>query len=282
MIFTCTIHIIPNRNIQHILKEESYLDKVVDPAAGSYYIESLTDSLVEHGWQLFLKTDDTGGYVRAFTSGMIRDDIQAVQSQRRQMVASRREILLGTNQYPDFTETMKEGIDTDIAFPEPASSTVRIAKPLMMMRAAEEFEKLRLATENHPGGRPRVFMLSFGNLAMRLARSQFSCNFFACAGYEVMDNLGFKTLEEGVDAAIKAKANLVVACSSDEEYQIAVPVIHEKVNGKAIVVVAGAPPCMEELKKQGIEDFIHIRSNVLETLSAFHRKLGIAHKNTMR
>jgi len=64
-----------SRNIQHILKEESYLDKVVDPAAGSYYIESLTDSLVEHGWQLFLKTDETGGYVRAFTSGMIRDDI---------------------------------------------------------------------------------------------------------------------------------------------------------------------------------------------------------------
>jgi len=78
------------------------------------------------------------------------------------------------------------------------------------------------------------------------------------------------------------KPTWLLPASSDEEYQIAVPVIHEKVNGKAIVVVAGAPPCMEELKKQGIEDFIHIRSNVLETLSAFHRKLGIAHKNTMR
>ena len=267
------------RNIQHILKEESYLDKVVDPAAGSYYIESLTDSLVEHSWQLFLKTDDAGGYVKAFTSGMVRDDIMAMQSQRRQMVASRREILLGTNQYPEFKETMKDRIDDDIAFPGPASSTVRIAEPLMMTRAAEEFEKLRLATENHPGGKPRVFMLSYGNLAMRLARSQFSCNFFACAGYEVIDNLGFKTVEEGVDAAMKAKAKLIVVCSSDEEYQTAVPVILEKVNGKAIVVVAGAPACMEELKKQGISEFIHVRSNVLETLTVFHRKLGIDNEN---
>jgi methylmalonyl-CoA mutase len=271
-----------SRNIQHILREESYLDRVVDPAAGSYYIESLTDSVVEHSWQLFLKTDDAGGYIKAFMSGMIRDDIQAMQSQRRQMVASRREILLGTNQYPDFSETMKGEISTEIAFPEPGPPICRIAEPLIMTRAAEDFEKLRLATENHPGRRPRAFMLGFGNLAMRLARSQFSCNFFACAGYEVLDNLGFKTVEEGVDAALKAKANLVVACSSDEEYQAAVPVIHEKVNGKAIVVVAGAPACMEALKEQGIVDFIHYRSNVLETLAAFHRKLGIVHENKNR
>lgn len=61
-------------------------------------------------------------------------------------------------------------------------------------------------------------MLTIGNLAMRQARAQFSCNFLACAGYKVIDNLGFKTVEEGVDAALEAKADIVVICSSDDEY----------------------------------------------------------------
>jgi methylmalonyl-CoA mutase len=267
-----------SRNIQHILKNESYFDKVVDPAGGSYYIEALTDSLLEHAWKLFIKTDAAGGFIKAFTSGMIWQDIQDMQTRRRQMVASRREILLGTNQYPDFMETVEIGINPDNAFPGRERSGDKITRPLVMTRAAEDFEKLRLAAENHPGKKPRVFMLTFGSLAMRLARSQFSCNFFACAGYEVLDNLGFRTVEEGVSAALKARADIVVACSSDEEYQAAVPAIHEKLNGKAILVVAGTPPCMEELKKQGITDFIHIRTNLLESLSDFHRKLGIDHE----
>jgi len=267
-----------SRNIQHILREESHFDKVVDPAAGSYFIESLTDSLITHAWELFLKTDEAGGYIRAFISGMIREDLQAMQSQRLKMIESRRGILVGTNQYPDFQETMKENMDPDVAFPVPVPATSRVAEPLKLVRASEAFDKLRLATENHPKGRPRVFMLTFGMLAIRLARSQFSCNFFACAGYGVIDNLGFKTMEEGVNAAIRAKADIIVACSSDEEYGESVPVIFSKVNGRAIVVVAGAPPCMEELKQQGIEDFIHVRSNVLETLAGFHRKLGIAYE----
>ncbi len=57
------------RNTQAILKEEAYLDKVADPSAGSYYIESLTSSLVEHAWQYFLGIEEKGGYVKAFVSG---------------------------------------------------------------------------------------------------------------------------------------------------------------------------------------------------------------------
>ena len=123
---------------------------------------------------------------------------------------------------------------------------------------------------------PTAFMLTIGNLAMRQARAQFSCNFLACAGYKVMDNLGFKTVEEGVDAALKAGADIVVLCSSDDEYaEYAVPAF-EYLNGRAMFVVAGAPACMEDLKAKGIENFIHVKCNVLETLKAFNAKLGIA------
>ncbi len=111
---------------------------------------------------------------------------------------------------------------------------------------------------------------------MRLARSQFSGNFFACGGYDIIDNPGFKSAKEGVDAALKAKADIIVVCSSDEEYTLIAPEVADLVKDKAIVVVAGAPACMEELKQKGITEFIHMRSNVLETLRHFHAKLGIA------
>jgi methylmalonyl-CoA mutase len=264
-----------SRNIQFILKEESYFDKVVDPSSGSYYIESLTDSLVEHAWQLFLKTEASGGYIKAFTKGFIREELKELTAQRLQMVASRREILLGTNQYPNFRETMKDQIRSEIAFPSPVISKDQVTEPLKTGRAAQEFEKLRLAVENYQGGRPKVFMLTYGNLAMRLARSQFSGNFFACAGYEILDNLGFKSAAEGVETALREKADIIVVCSSDEEYAELVPAVFEKAAGKAMVVVAGAPACMEDLKKLGINDFIHVRSNVLETLQHFHQRLGI-------
>jgi methylmalonyl-CoA mutase len=118
-------------------------------------------------------------------------------------------------------------------------------------------------------------MLTYGNLAMRLARSQFSGNFFACAGYEIIDNKGFCSAEEGVESAMKSGAQVIVVCSSDEEYPEIAPEVFERVKGRAVVVVAGAPACMDDLKKAGISEFIHVRSNVLETLKQFHHKLGI-------
>lgn len=118
-------------------------------------------------------------------------------------------------------------------------------------------------------------MLTIGNLAMRQARAQFSCNFLACAGYEVIDNLGFANVDEGIEAAMKANADIVVLCSSDDEYaEHAIPAF-KALDGRAMYIVAGAPACMDELKTAGIENFIHVRCNVLETLKEYNEKLGI-------
>jgi methylmalonyl-CoA mutase len=116
-------------------------------------------------------------------------------------------------------------------------------------------------------------MLTIGNLAMRLARAQFSTNFFGCAGYEIIDNLGFNTVEEGVDAALAKEADVVVLCSSDDEYAELAPAAFKYLNGRAQFVVAGAPACSEDLKAIGINDFINVRSNVLETLKDFNNRL---------
>ncbi|MCQ2351533.1 MAG: methylmalonyl-CoA mutase small subunit [Paludibacteraceae bacterium] len=262
------------RNQQLLLKEESHFDKVVDPAAGSYYLENLTAMVAEQAWKIFLEIQNGGGFFAAVENGSIVNAVKEIAAGRMKAVASRKETLLGTNQFPNFNETAASKIEKKGDCKCKCCCAEAELETLPKNRAAEQFEALRLAVEKS-GKRPKVFMLTIGNLAMRLARSQFSCNFFACAGYEVIDNLGFDTVEAGVEAARKAKADIIVLCSSDDEYAtLAVPAF-KAIGGKEIFVVAGAPACMEDLQKEGIENFIHVRCNVLETLKSFNDKLGI-------
>lgn len=262
------------RNIQIILKEESYFDKIVDPSAGSYYIENLTDSIIDETWKLFLEIDSMGGYLSALKEGFVQSKIEKTANTRLMNIAMRREILLGTNQFPNFNESVKSDVDHDAIQNSKVEIEGDTVTTIKKFRGAEAFEELRLATENH-SKRPKVFMLTIGNLVFRKARATFSCNFFACAGYEVVDNLGFNTIEEGVNAAIDAKSDIVVICSSDDEYAELVPQAHKLINGKALTVVAGSPACMDDLKNEGIEYFVHVKSNVLDTLKTFNDKLGI-------
>ena len=265
------------RNQQLLLKEECHLDKVVDPSAGSYYVEVLTNSLADVAWKLFLEVEDKGGFGAEVASGEIQKAVNASNEARKKAVATRREILLGTNQFPNFNEVAAEKIQNEAAgccCGSGHNCGEATITALDFSRGASEFEALRLATEKS-GKTPKVFMLTIGNLAMRLARSQFSSNFFACAGYKVIDNLGFDTVEAGVEAAVEAGAAIVVLCSSDDEYAELAPAAYKALAGRAEFVVAGMPACMEDLKAVGIDQYVNVKSNVLETLKAFNVKLGI-------
>ena len=260
------------RNQQLLLREEAHFDKVTDPSAGSYYIENLTASLAEEAWKRFLDIQNTGGFYAAVYSGKVQKDMSETSNKRLKNVSTRKEVLLGTNQFPNFNEQAGEKITIDGFAGDCGCSAAGDFEKLPQVRASQEFEALRLEVEKAPK-RPKAFMLTIGNLAMRLARAQFSCNFLACAGYEVVDNLGFDTVEAGIAAAQKAGANLIVLCSSDDEYAEYAPAAFKAINGKQIFIVAGAPACMEDLKAQGIEHFINVRSNVLETLKSFNAQL---------
>jgi len=260
------------RNQQLLLKEESAFDKIIDAAAGSYYIENLTNEIAEQAWKLFLTVEEEGGFYAAVKSGKIQSALKDTSDSRLKAVSARREILLGTNQFPNFNEIAGEKIELNTkADCDCHHSDIEKIK---LVRAAEQFEGLRFATENATK-RPKAFMLTIGNLAMRLARAQFSCNFFACAGYEVIDNLGFASIEDGVKAAREVNADIIVLCSGDDEYAELAPVAFDMTNGKELLVVAGAPACMEELKTKGLQHFIHVKSNVLQTLQGFNQLLGI-------
>lgn len=258
------------RNQQLLLKEESHLDKIADPSAGSYYIETLTKEMAAQAWKLFVAVEEKGGYYKALKEGFIQAEVKASADKRRKAVATRRENLLGTNQFPNFTETKI----AEVAEAKAAGSCccskeeVKTVEPLVFFRGAEEFEALRLSVEAKEKT-PKVFLLKTGNVAFRQARAQFIANFFGCAGFEIIEDMGYDTATAGAEAALASGAEFVVICSSDAEYEAAAPEAYALLKGKAEFVVAGAPKCADALKEQGITNFVNIRSNVLEELKRY-------------
>jgi len=195
--------------------------------------------------------------------------VEASAAAKDKNIATRRQTLLGANQFPNFTEVAPKEITAESVTRRQAEGNT-----LSPYRGAMAFEEMRLHVDRS-GKQPKAFMLTCGNLAMARARAQFSCNFFACAGIRVQDNTFFKSIEEGVKAALESKAEIVVVCASDDDYAEAAPKVKELLGGKAILVVAGAPACAPELEAQGIKNFINVKSNVLETLKFYLKEMGI-------
>jgi methylmalonyl-CoA mutase len=306
------------RNTQLVLKNESYLERVADPSAGAYYIENLTNSIAAESWRLFQEIEAKGGFVESLKSGAIQNAIEQTRKSRDINIATRKDTVLGVNQYPDSTENILSNIqdqhpgikikksdnklntedklsiefateyllsdDTSIGDvllqnPDKPDFQLTVLKPY---RGAQAFEDLRLATERNfgkTGYKTKVFLLTIGNPSMRSARASFSSNFFGCAGFEILNNIGFDTPEDGVAAALDNKADIVVICSSDDEYPNFAPKIiiglKEK-NSDIKIIIAGNPKeHIEKLEQAGADDFIHVHSNALEMLKKYQKILGI-------
>jgi len=263
------------RNIQYILKEESYFDNIADPAAGSYYIESLTIAIAQHTWNLFLKIEELGGYVNAIEQGYVVTEIEQTAQKRNKLIADRKVSILGVNQYPNLNEMMIDKIALD--YKEPEGKNV-----LKLYRGAQAFEELRLATGNYVnngGFKPKVYLAQYGNLGMRKARGQFAINFFGIVGFEIIDADPIQTIDWTVNDILKNKADVVVICSSDDEYPELAPELTKAiktVNKEIQIIIAGNPVDAKQiLVEAGVDDFIHVKVNALEFLQKFQQKLGI-------
>jgi methylmalonyl-CoA mutase len=265
------------RNQQILLKEEAHLGKVADPTGGSYYVEALTQSIIESAWKLFLEVQDKGGYVAALKEGFIQATIVKTAEVRNKAIATRKENFLGTNIFPNFTEAIAGHICSCNLEAKDMTLEGAEVETLKLYRGAQPFEALRLKTDEYSlkNERPLVQMFPIGNLNMRKARAQFACNFFACAGFAVQDHNGFTTVEEGVKVCKDNKAKIVVICSSDDEYATIAPEVFEGLSKEALIVVAGAPACAEDLKAKGITNFVNVKTNVLEDLRRYQAELGI-------
>jgi methylmalonyl-CoA mutase len=260
------------RNVQIILREEAYFDRVADPASGSYYIEYLTDRLAEKAWELFCEVESMGGFRLAFEAGWIQKKVETSRKKKIDRAASGKGRILGTNAYPNFHElnlhqkiasTKKDLADTD-------GSSFKALQPF---RLSWPFEQLRLETERS-AKKPRVLLFKYGNPVWMTARATFAGNFFACAGYAIVDPGPFDSFEEGIKYASSGDFDLAVLCSSDDVYAETAPAVQKALSDISIVVIAGYPADkIEELKKAGLEYFIHRNSNVLQTLTNFNKLL---------
>jgi methylmalonyl-CoA mutase len=257
------------RNVQIILRDEAYLDRVADPASGSYYIESLTDSLAEKAWDLFRETERNGGFRIALEKGFIQNRVLKSKQKKIDRLASGRDHLLGTNAFPNFNEFILDQLKNE----QETEMLIPTLPPIRPFRIASMFEDLRLETEKS-ARRPSVFLLKFGDPAWATARATFSGNFFACAGYEILDRPAFSTIEAGIKAAREAHPDLIVLCSSDSLYPTIASLVSEALGKRALLVVAGNPTeSMEDLQRLGFKHFIHMRTNLLESLRQFNSLL---------
>jgi len=266
-------------NIQMLLRHEVNLDKVADPSAGSYFIENYTETLFNHSWKLFQEIENKGGFVSCVKKNIIQEMIEKTNQEREKMIATKKESILGINLYPDPDEKMINKLDYRLFMKE--NDTAGSFKTIETKRKAEVFEYLRLQTESFiekGGKKPVIFMLPYGNPGMASARQIFSRNFFGVAGYRIIENIRFNDISDGVKAAIKADSDVVVLCSSDDEYWVyAKQICNEiKMQNKNIrIVVAGNPANSNELIQAGIDDFIHIKSNLLECLTIYQKLFHI-------
>ncbi|MDX2431667.1 MAG: methylmalonyl-CoA mutase family protein [Bacteroides sp.] len=254
------------RNAQIILRDEAYLDRVADPAAGSYYIEKLTDSLAEKAWGLFQEAELKGGFRKALEKGFIQDLVLKSKQIKIERMASGRDHLLGTNAFPNFNELILDQLlpDSNSESLEPSLT------PIKPFRIASMFEELRLETERS-GKQPSVFLFKYGNPTWATARATFSSNFFACAGYEILDEPAFQSLDAGISALKKANPDILVLCSADESYTTMASALSKTAENNPLLVVAGNPKeYTEELQNLGVENFIHVKTNLLESLRHFN------------
>jgi methylmalonyl-CoA mutase len=263
------------RNTHLVLQEESGLGRVIDPAGGSFAIETLTADLAATAWKLFQHIETAGGIASALTSGRIQDDLAKVAEARAKSIATGRMELTGVSAFPKLGD---DGVKV-VPWPAAASSTdggaVRI-QPLAVHRLAEPFEKLRDAAEGAPA---KVFLACVGDLASHGARATWITNFLAAGGIAAVQSTPLATADE-VAAAFKASgASIACICGADATYaDLGVAAAGAlKSAGAQRVYVAGRPKDQEAaLQSAGVDAFIFAGADALATLGELHKALGIA------
>ena len=325
------------RNTQLVLQKECNLDHVIDPAGGSWYVESMTAELATRAWKLFQDVEELGGMEAALHAGFPQKAVAATAAERIKGVTRRKDSIVGVNQYanPDEKPLEIPAVDakafhkrraqqvashrtslddaenqivldrlTEVIGPKPTGAfeacvealsagatlgeitrAVRIIDspcapitPVCLTRAAAPIEALRAAM-NRQAEKAKVFLCNMGPIKEHKARADFSRGFFSVGGYDVVSPAGFKNADEAATAFGQSKARVAVICSTDELYPALVPTLTaalRAVRADAIIVLAGFPQDqIEAHKKSGVNEFIHIRADVLEVLGKIHNQLGI-------
>lgn len=184
------------RNIQHLLIHEAYMDKVIDPAGGSYYVEQLTQQLGQAAWELFQEIETGGGFLAKVAEGVIGEWICTAGGRKNDDFVTGKLPLIGVNTSPNLEETQAE----------PLAYAGHLSAGLERFRSqVDELGRKR-------GKRLRAGLWLFGDARMAQARAGFSRNILGSGGFEVAEARKFGDWEGMVP-------DHIVLCSSDEDYE---------------------------------------------------------------
>jgi len=283
------------RNTQLLLQEESNVGRVVDPAGGSWYVESLTDQIAVASWGLFGRIEAEGGMAGVLLDGTLASWIAEVRDARLAKVATRQEAITGVSEFADIAEA-------PLTRPEPDLRTLRSrahesgsggassgtpteCAPLPRVRWAQEFEALRDASDSYmaaTGARPRVFLVNLGPVAVHTARATFAKNFFEAGGIEAVTSetgstTGFDDPADAVRDVLAAAAHLVCICSSDKVYAERAVEVAAALDaaGLSPVHLAGRPGDRRDAETAaGVDEYIHVGVDALAILRRAHEAIG--------
>ncbi|HEX4408556.1 MAG TPA: methylmalonyl-CoA mutase subunit beta [Xanthobacteraceae bacterium] len=269
------------RNTQFVLLEESNLARVSDPAAGSGALETITDELCAAAWSTFQEIEKAGGVWTALETGSIQLNVAAVRAERQKAVARGRDVLTGTNAYPNVAEENPTVLDiaakTTALEDTPATVT---ATRLPRLRLAEPFEALRDASDallKKTGARPKIFLANLGTPVEFTPRTSFAKNFFEAGGVDAPSDDGGHSTTNLAEAFKTSGAVLACLCSSDKVYEQEAVAAAEalKAAGASHIYLAGRPGEREAaLRTAGAETFIYDGCDMLATLRATYDILG--------
>jgi methylmalonyl-CoA mutase len=318
------------RNVQILLQNEFDLLQPIDPAGGSWYVETLTGQVAEHAWAFMQKVEAEGGMAAALGSGFVQGQVGKVLQDRLRNLAVRSDRAVGTNMYANMTEQplsvperaeivrpvagrggcpsedkglekvsrakAREGCLVSAlaeAFLSGATlggacgalgagASGETAVPIAPHRWTEQYEALRKRTEEiaKAGGEIRVFLANMGPIPQHKARADFSTGFMEVAGFKVLKNDGFATVEEALRAAKESGADVTVICSTDDTYPELVPPLAKGLKAecpamRVLLAGAPAPEHKDAYVEAGVDDFIHVRANCLQILGEIQQARGM-------
>jgi methylmalonyl-CoA mutase len=274
------------RNTQLILRDESNLNRVADPAGGSYYIEQLTRELARAAWTELQRIEALGGMGAALVQGDIARVLAETCAARDKAVRTRRLPIVGVSEFPNLDEqaVRRESRPvTPAASPGPAGEHggLRIT-PLRPVRVSEAFESLRDASDRYlvaHGQRPRALMINLGTVAEHTARATWIANALAVGGIEASQHHGFTDAAQAASLLGTSGARLAVISGPDALYPEWVPALCAalKAQGAKLVAVAGRPGEHEgALRAAGVDLFIYAGADLFAILSSLHTQLGVS------
>lgn len=269
------------RNTHLVLQEESGLGRVLDPAGGSFAIETLTAEMAATAWKLFQEIEGAGGMATALTSGRIQDDIAKVADARQKLFATGRMEMTGVSAFPRLGDDGVKVAPWPEASPAAQNAATRV-KALAVGRLAEPFEALRDAADAHAvraGAPAKVFLCCLGDLATFGARATWISNFLAAGGIVPTQPEPLATPETAAAAFKASGATIACLCAADAVYAAlgASVAAALKSAGAQRVYLAGRPKDIETaLTAAGVDAFIFAGGDALATLGALHQELGIS------